>query len=63
MANFALPSATSSTRDSANQMSDNRRPLTQNVAALIMDTSNICGTRILTGGATADAVGQVSYVM
>jgi hypothetical protein len=30
------------------------------VVALASDTKNICGRRILLGGATPDAVGQVS---
>ena len=31
-----------------------------NVVSLASDTKNICGRRILSGGATPDAVGQVS---
>ena len=41
-------------------MSHGKRPLTSNVVAYATDLNNVCGRRILIGGATPDAVGQVS---
>ena len=58
MANFAIPSE-SGELETFNQLATGRRPLTSNVVALSMDVSDICGTRIVTGGATASSVGQV----
>jgi hypothetical protein len=43
----------------SNQLSASKRPLTGNVVALAADASNMCGRRILAGGASPDAVGQV----
>jgi len=43
----------------ANTIVEKRRPLTRNVVALSMDIENICGKRILVGGATSAAVGTV----
>ena len=48
-----------STGHTANTIVEKRRPLTRNVVALSMDTVNICGRRILVGGATSAAVGLV----
>ena len=58
MANFAIPRE-SGELVTFNQVATGRRPLSANVVALSMDTSDICGTRIVTGGATASSVGQV----
>ena len=58
IANFAIPNE-SGELNTANQLAVGRRPLTSNVVALTMDTKNICGSRIVTGGATASSVGQV----
>ena len=58
MANFAIPNE-SGELETFNQLAEGRRPLTSNVVALSMDTRDICGTRIVTGGATASSVGQV----
>jgi gamma-glutamyltranspeptidase len=58
MANFAIPGE-SGELNTANQLVKGRRPLTSNVVALTMDTNDICGKRIATGGATASSVGQV----
>ena len=58
MANFAIPND-SGELETFNQLAEGRRPLTPNVVALSMDTQDICGTRIVTGGATASSVGQV----
>ena len=58
MANFAVPSESGSLH-TANQLAEGRRPLTSNVVALTMDTKTICGSRIVTGGASASSVGQV----
>ena len=43
----------------ANTIVEKRRPLSRNVVALSMDIENICGKRILVGGATSAAVGNV----
>ena len=59
MANFAIPDDSGGDLATANQLVEGRRPLTSNVVALTMDTKNICGMRIVTGGATASSVGQV----
>lgn len=45
--------------DTANRIVEKRRPLTRNVVALSMDIQNICGKRILVGGANSAAVGTV----
>ena len=45
--------------NTANTIVEKRRPLTRNVVALSMDIQNICGRRILVGGASAAAVGTV----
>lgn len=58
MANFAIPNESGDLL-TANQLAKGRRPLTANVVALTMDTKDICGSRIVTGGATASSVGQV----
>merc|ERR1712241_559568 len=58
MANFAIPNESGSL-NTANQLAEGRRPLTSNVVALTMDTKDICGSRIVTGGASASSVGQV----
>ena len=58
IANFAIPNE-SGELNTANQLVVGRRPLTANVVALTMDTKDICGSRIVTGGATASSVGQV----
>ena len=58
MANFAIPNESGSLT-TANQLAEGRRPLTSNVVALTMDTKTICGSRIVTGGASASSVGQV----
>ena len=58
MANFAIPNE-SGELETFNQLATGRRPLTANVVALSMDTKDMCGTRIVTGGATASSVGQV----
>lgn len=58
MANFAIPNENGELMTS-NQLAEGKRPLTANVVALSMDTKDICGTRIVTGGATASSVGQV----
>ena len=47
------------TGQTANTIVEKRRPLTRNVVALSMDVQNICGRRILVGGATSAAVGTV----
>ena len=54
MANFAIPND-SGELDTLNQLAQGRRPLTSNVVALTMDTKDICGTRIVTGGSTASS--------
>ena len=43
----------------ANTIVEKRRPLSRNVVALSMDIQNICGKRILVGGASSAAVGMV----
>ena len=58
LSNFYTPSA-SGASSTANTLVEGNRPLTQNVVALAMDTRDICGSRYLFGGASADAVGQV----
>ena len=58
MANFAIPNEKGDLL-TANQIARGRRPLTSNLVALTMDTQDICGTRIITGGATPSSVGQV----
>ena len=45
--------------NTANTIVQQRRPLTRNVVALSMDIQNICGRRILVGGATSASVGTV----
>ena len=47
------------TSTSANQLSPLKRPLMSNVVAMATDITNICGRRIVLGGATPDSVGQV----
>ena len=58
LSNFFTPSEEAPSL-TANRMAEGQRPLTQNVVALAMDTSDVCGRRYMFGGATADAVGQV----
>ena len=58
MANFAIPNESGELL-TANQLTEGKRPLTANLVALTMDTKDICGSRIVTGGATASSVGQV----
>ena len=45
--------------NTANTIVEKKRPLTRNVVALSMDIQNICGRRILVGGASSAAVGTV----
>lgn len=59
MANFAIPNENEDSSNTSNQMVEGRRPLTSNLVSLIMDTKDICGYRIVTGGASTSSVGQV----
>ncbi len=43
----------------SNSMSAGRRPLFLGAPALAIDTDEICGQRMLLGGASADILGQV----
>ncbi len=63
MGNFAIPTEESPAESrTSNQMARGRRPLSYNVVALTMDTADICGKRIVTGGATPGSVGEVLSV-
>ncbi len=59
LANFAIPSSTEADMSTENQLVEGRRPLSYNVLALSMDTADICGKRVITGGATPSSVGEV----
>ena len=59
MSNFAIPNETEDLETTSNQIAQGRRPLTSNLVVLTMDTQDICGQRIITGGATPSSVGQV----
>ena len=59
MANFAIPNENEDSSNTSNRMGEGRRPLTSNLVSLIMDTKDICGHRIVTGGASPSSVGQV----
>jgi len=63
LSNFHTPDEESAALDAshatANTMAFGQRPLTRNLVALAMDTHDICGSRYLFGGASADSVGLV----
>ena len=62
MANFAIPNEDGDLQTS-NQIEKGKRPLSPNMVALTMDTKNICGQRLITGGASPGSIGQVrTYV-
>lgn len=58
MANFAIPNEDGDLQTS-NQIEKGKRPLSPNMVALTMDTKNICGQRLITGGASPGSIGQV----
>ena len=58
LSNFFTPTE-GSPSPTVNRLAKGHRPLTPNVVALAMDTGDLCGSRYLFGGASADAVGQV----
>ena len=60
LSNFEIPSSSSDGGGGGgNGLSGGRRPLSPAVAAIAIDAEEICGQRIIVGGATADSVGEV----
>ena len=62
MSNFAIPSSDGdAAANSGNVLGAGRRPLSPAVAAIAIEAEEICGQRILLGGATPDSVGEVRW--